>query len=316
MSQLFVGIDQGFTKTDVLVCKGDGHIVARGSDRGLRREGERYIDCQEQWLARALANALEGVDGEVTAVCGCLNGVDWPEDYDRLSDMVRRASGCEKVIVRNDCIGARRAATDAAECGIICVGSGVNAALQAADGREIEYGYFIESRDQGAHALVLEAWQCVVRAHNGTGPATTLGEVFLSHFGHSVLVELFIEMTNRGIMQHPKDLYPAVAACAAGGDGVARDLLTGMGRRLAGYITAAAQKLGVNACPVVLSGGALKGDGAIMEAAIRAELRGFDCQTADYEPVLGALLLLLDDIGHGHLAPTLRAQAAQWNLMR
>lgn len=302
----FLSIDQGGSKTEALIFSHEGHILAFADDRDLREPGESYIKMQGRWIRYAAEEALRKVGlslQDLDGACCSLNGADWPEDYVRLRKLVSHELGLteENIMIVNDCIGAMRGGTDGGSQAVLCAGTGMNCAVRGADGRELIYGYFVNAPDQGGGAIGTKAWQSILDAHTGLGPETALTGLLLELHGETDLIELYKKFTSNQVVFKNYDLSPLVMRGAKMGDHVAEEIVETAAKRMVSYMEIAAKKLELEEeqITLVLTGGVFKGDGEVLfhriEQIIEQKGLRFTCSAADYEPVAGAALLLLDE---------------------
>ena len=82
-----------------------------------------------------------------------------------------------------------RAATRKQQCGILCVGSGLNCAVQNGEDCFV-YGFYIPDEYQGGWSLGKKAVQAVFDAHMGLLEKTELTPRLLEHFQAQSVDEL------------------------------------------------------------------------------------------------------------------------------
>lgn len=307
MAKYYLAIDQGGSKTEALIFEENGSILAFADDRDLRKPGESYYSRQGEWIRYAAERALDKAGlplGGLSGACCSLNGADWKEDYERLRKLVSAELGLSESGIRivNDCIGAMRGGASCGNRAVICAGTGMNCALQAEDGREYIYGYFVNAPDQGGGALGTKAWQAILDAYTELGPKTMLTDLLLARHGETDLTALYKKFTSNRIVFRNYDLSPILMRAGREGDPVALQILGTAAERMVCYIEKAARKLSLEQERVnlVLTGGVFKGDGSVfyemIEKCIQRKRLNFVCTPAQYEPVAGAALLLLDEL--------------------
>lgn len=303
----YLSIDQGGSKTEALIFDQEGQILAFADDRDFRVPGESYYEMQGRWIRYAAENALQSAGlclTDLGGACCSLNGADWQEDYVRLRRLVSDELGLEEenILIVNDCIGAMRGGTNGGNQAVICAGTGMNCAVRAADGREYIYGYFVNAPDQGGGAIGTKAWQSILDAYTGLGPETALTELLLEKHGEKTLVDLYKKFTSGQIVFRNYELSPLVMRGAKLGDAVALQIVNTTAERMVCYMEKAVKKLKMEheQVTLVLTGGVFKGDGEVLfrtiERFIEKKNLYFVCTAANYEPVAGAALLLLDEI--------------------
>jgi N-acetylglucosamine kinase-like BadF-type ATPase len=312
----FLALDQGGTKTAALVADEAGNVLGAGYSKGACHA----IDGMPAAMARA-AEACRGALEQaavpleqVGMLVGGLTGADWPHEYPLLQEALRQTLGIAEVVVVNDCIIAFRAGTDSPAGGVLCAGTGLNAAVISPAGEQFVYGYYVNGDENGGTALGKLAMRAVINAETGVAPPTLLTRRILDSYSAPSVDDLICRYA-AGRLGETKELVPLLAAVVQAGDGVAQQLVADFGARLARYIVAGFRRYGMldAAADVVLSGGVFKaGLTGLREAigrAIRAEARQARLVDAPYEPVLGALLLALDRRSGGSSRVSLDSEA-------
>lgn len=315
----FLGIDQGGTKTEAVLCDENGTILGNAITEGLvtvytQDTHSVYIrnirDAAKLALAQGGDLELEDVD----AVCGCLNGADWSFEYVRLAVKLRQAVACRDVTLINDCIGGMRGGSDQRQCAVVAVGTGLNAAVRRDDGEKIIYGYYIVSQDQGASALGRAVVGKVWDAHGGLCGPTVLTELLLRYTGDPDVEAMTVRHTVGGEALVHKNLVQLLLEALRLGDDQALEVAVQFADRVALYIAAGIRKLGLEReeLPVVFTGSVLKDNGVLLAELIlgRMEALGLNVRAvnARYEPVCGAALTLLDRHWGGNIPSGVMAE--------
>jgi len=307
----FLGVDQGGTKTIALVVDPGGNILGTGHEAGLISV---YFDDKEGVFANRIRGAAEKACvaarislSQVTAVCGCLNGADWDFEYPVLKAELQKALGVEDAVVLNDCVGGMRGGSASAACGVVCAGSGMNAAVRRADGKEIIYGYYVNGEHQGGGALGAAALRKVMEARLGICGETMLTGLILDFTGRRDAEELMIDLTVKGYELRHKDLAPALLKAYAAHDAEAADVVERFARGTSKYITAGMDRLGMSGeeMDLVLSGSVFKDIGTLVADRVFDYVSETEPRARKvhgrYEPVCGAALTLLDRFYRGPL---------------
>ena len=328
--EYFLGVDQGGTKTEAILCDPDGRVLGKGRAGGLtdvyiRDTSETYIERIHRAAEQAARNADLPLSA-VTSACACLNGADWSFEYAYLCKSLYKAVGCPDVTIVNDCVGAGRAGTAAIQRAVVCAGSGMNIAVRREDKREIIYGYYIHNRDQGGGALGGALLDAVADAYNNLGPPTAMTDLIIEKTKCDDVEELFIKMTAGECVWKPKDFAPLILLANRQNDPVAADIIDAVSARYSLYVTKAMERLGILDEPadVVYSGSIFKDDGLLfaenVHRRIQAAAPRARCVHARYEPVCGAVLILLDRHWQGavpaHVAERFDADAQKFGLIR
>lgn len=323
-----MGLDQGGGKTLAVVGDVEGRILGAGRGPGgchaITGLGQA-MDGAFAAMAGALEAASLGME-RIGLLAAGMTGADWPEEYDLLRSALCRRTDLAVVKVCNDCIAAMRGGTEAPCGAVVCAGTGFNAGVVAPDGREFIFGYYVEAGDQGGAALARDAFEAVYAAETGLGPPTSLTGKVLARYGLPT-VEVLCRAANAGAGGVDAQLaVPLVFEAAAEGDAAAARIAARFGRRAGEYAAAGLRRFGLEktAVDVVLSGGVFKSRSPVMlqalETAVSAAAPRARLVDAAYEPVVGALLLALDE-AHGRPLPArvlenLAQSAAAWGLTR
>ena len=146
---LVMAIDQGGTKTDVIIADNAGNIMGTGNDRDMIViDGERRAVRMERILYAAKKAAMEaGVKiSDINSVSASCTGADWEFEYEVGRKNLRNILGITQVNLYNDCIGALRggAETKGKDCAVLCLGTGANCAVKNREGKEYIYGYYLK----------------------------------------------------------------------------------------------------------------------------------------------------------------------------
>jgi len=141
-----VGIDQGGTKTDIIIADHAGNIAAAGNDRdwvpenaappaGLKgnlssaRRALRMTRIQHAFNKAMEAAGLKLQD--IESVSACCTGADWAFEYEIDRRYLLAALSIEKISLYNDCVGALRGGIEIKnrDCAVLCIGTGANCAV-------------------------------------------------------------------------------------------------------------------------------------------------------------------------------------------
>ncbi|MEV5572148.1 BadF/BadG/BcrA/BcrD ATPase family protein [Spirillospora sp. NPDC052269] len=305
MSRVFVAVDGGNSKTDVLVADTAGTVLAAVRGPGYRPHEsgfERAVDGVAALVGRALTDAS---GPPVALVSAYMANVDLPDEERALVKALRARGWTDRVRVGNDTFallhtGARRGWGVAVVCG-----AGINCAGVAPDGTSTRFPSLgAHTGDWGGGGSLGEAalWHAV-RAEDGRGPGTALSAAVAAHFGAATAQDV-------GVAVHVGDIHrdrilslaPVLMDVAEAGDPVALSVVERQAEEVAVLGTVALRRLGLLDRPaeVVLGGGVLSArrpplmagvERRFAEAAPHAEL-----VVADAPPVLGAGLLALSEL--------------------
>lgn len=304
-----LAIDAGNSKTDVAVVTADGTVAgtARGGGFQPPKVGVRAaVDALAETVDQALSAAGAADAAHVSA---CLANADLPVEERQLAQALRERGWAPSVTVRNDTFAVLRAGLleDGEPRGVAVVcGAGVNCAGMLPDGRTARFPAIgrLSGDWGGGGGLAEEALWHAARAEDGRGGPTALRETLPSHFGLPSMYAL-IEALHLGSIPYERrhELTPVLFATAASGDAVARGLVDRMADEVVAMAVVALTRLGLleEAVPVLLGGGVLAARHAQLDARIRQLLADRAPkavpQVVTARPVLGAVLLGLDEVG-------------------
>jgi N-acetylglucosamine kinase-like BadF-type ATPase len=305
-----MGIDQGGTKTDILIADHEGHIAGFGNDRDWKpvtgeRRAVRMLRVRHA-AEKAVRDAGIGFS-DIQSISASCNGADWAFEYEIGRKNIRNTLGIEKVFLYNDCIGALRGGTEikGRNCAVICLGTGANCAAMDEGGNQYIYAYYVKESHQGAGAIGKFVFQAVYDAEAGLKEKTVLTELLLEQTRYRSVDQLYMaDTTGRTETEMPwrpvyKAYCPLLFQAIRMGDRVARNYIEWFCEELAQYVIVAARKLSMENREIilVLSGGGPKSGSVMVELLgqnLLKHLPGIKCLNARFEPVVGALLLEYD----------------------
>jgi N-acetylglucosamine kinase-like BadF-type ATPase len=234
-----------------------------------------------------------------------LAGADLPEERSTLQARLEGLGWSGRVVVDNDTLALLRSGTDRGWGIAVVCGAGINGFGLAPDGREVRFlslGPISGDWGGGSH-VGLAAVGAAVRSADGRGPRTILESAVPAHFGlpdaFEVARAFHLEVLP---IERLGELAPVVFAAYAD-DPVAASIVGRMADEVTGFATAAARRLDLTeADPDVVLGGRLLRSATpnvietitrgVHEVAPKARIG-----VAASEPIIGAALLGLDDLG-------------------
>jgi N-acetylglucosamine kinase-like BadF-type ATPase len=323
-----LGIDQGGTKTIAIVADDEGRILGKGISEGACHFFDgmpKAIAAVEAAARLALAEA-KITARDIRAVSAGLAGANWPEEIVALETELRALFPAEDIRVYNDCLIAVRGGTARHRCAVICAGTGLNVAVHFGAGAPFVYNNYIEDLDQGARGIGARALRAIFLSEIGVLPPTTLTKVALSLFGLDNVDKLLLAFQRQQLRKPIQDLSPLLFEAAAQLDSVALTIIREFALSISRYPIGAIQKHAAQNADldIVLSGGLFKAKGTSLVENIASEIHGVAPNVkiveAAFEPVVGAVLLVLDSKYHGEIPIAVmqncRASAEKLNLLR
>jgi N-acetylglucosamine kinase-like BadF-type ATPase len=304
--RLVLAVDGGNSKTDLALLREDGAVLAlvRGGNSSPHHLGlDGTIALLEALHADARARA--GLDGDARAAVGhlLLAGLDLPVEEERLHAAVD-GRWADRLSVGNDTFAVLRAGTERGWGVAVVCGAGINCVGVGPDGRHVRFPALgaISGDWGGGYDVGLAALSAAVRSEDGRGPRTALEHAVPEHFGLVTPGEL-VEAIHLGRVAQRRIIeLPPLVFDAAAADPVAAAIVDRLAAEVLALVHASIERLelGGAAVEVLLGGGMFRaGDGRLL-GAIEAGLGpGAEVRVAASEPIVGAALLGLDELGAG-----------------
>jgi N-acetylglucosamine kinase-like BadF-type ATPase len=304
--RLVLAVDGGNSKTDLALLREDGAVLAlvRGGNSSPHHLGlDGTVALLEQLHADARARA--GLDGHARAAVGhlLLAGLDLPVEEERLHAAVD-GRWADRLSVGNDTFAVLRAGTERGWGVAVVCGAGINCVGVGPDGRHVRFPALgaISGDWGGGYDVGLAALSAAVRSEDGRGPRTALEHAVPEHFGLATPGEL-VEAIHLGRVAQRRIIeLPPLVFDAAAADPVAAAILDRLAAEVLALVHASIERLelGGAAIEVLLGGGMFRtGDGRLLgaiEAGLGPEV---EVRVAASEPIVGAALLGLDELGAG-----------------
>jgi N-acetylglucosamine kinase-like BadF-type ATPase len=308
--KLVLAVDGGGAKTDLALLDSDGGLLSfvRGSGSSADYLGvDGSIGVLDGLLTDAIGRAgLDPPDGPVADTAFfLLAGADSADERATLRARLEQLRWSQRLVVDNDTLALLRAGSDRGWGIAVVCGAGINGFGLAPDGREARFlslGPISGDWGGGAH-VGLAALGAAVRAVEGRGPRTVLQTAVPTHFGLADPLEVSRSFQlGRLEIDRLRELAPVVLA-VSDQDPVAAGIVGRLADEVTTFAVAAMRRLELtDADPdVVLGGGLLR---AVAPAVIETITRGVRdvapnarVLVAPSEPIVGAALLGLDDLG-------------------
>ncbi|MDI1460532.1 BadF/BadG/BcrA/BcrD ATPase family protein [Catellatospora sp. KI3] len=308
-TELFLAVDGGNSKTDVVLADTDGrvHGFVRGPGSSPQTLG---VDAAVKLVDGLVSAALRAAEMPPTVPVAraevYLSGVDLPIEVDVAAAAIAATGWAESYRVDNDTFALMRAGTDSPDAVAVVCGAGINCVGRAADGRTARFpalGMIAGDWGGGQHLASLAMWHAA-RGEDGRGPATALAGAVAAHFGRGTVLEV-IAGVHLGELPSARldSLSEVLFAVAAAGDGVARRVVARQASEITAMVTVAADRLGLRDLPyeVVLGGGVLRAGHALLNDAVyegvKAHSSAVRLAVVAAPPVVGAGLFALDALG-------------------
>lgn len=315
---IVLAVDGGNVKTDLALVDSSGALLAlvRGGRSSPHYEGvDGCVTVLRGLLGEALENAglARSFRGAATAQI-MLAGADLPEELAAMRAEIEALGWTGQLTVDNDTFALLRSGTDRGWGVAVVCGGGINCVGLAPDGRQTRFpslgaitGDWGGGYDVGMAALVAAA-----RSADGRGPRTVLESAVPAHFGLRDPLDVaravhLRELSLERIGELARVVFPAAEA-----DPVAAGIVQRQAEEIVTLATVALTRLELSdtAPDVVLGGGIIRAapSGAIdtIVAGIRKTAPSARVVVARSAPIVGAVLLGLDELGHPEAAARAR----------
>lgn len=322
-----LGIDQGGSKTHVIIGDTDGNILGLGVSYGACHSvnGLEYAIKAVKLAAEIALSQAKITIEDVQAIYAGMTGVDWEFEGDLLREKLSLEFKVTNIHVVNDCIIAMRSGTNLNYSCVLCAGSGLNCAIKK-DDIEFVYGFYIDEMHQGGVAIFERAIKAVFDSELGLSQQTILTQKVFNHFNVKNADELLYKKVTGKLSSKDMLYLPIIVEEAAlANDMIALKLLYDYGTEISQYAIAGMKKFDMlnMEVEIVLSGSVFKCVAPIFKDAIVTEIHkhAIHAKIVDalYEPVVGALLLSLDlvyDTINDDILSNLEVTASKFNLKR
>jgi N-acetylglucosamine kinase-like BadF-type ATPase len=309
VADLVLGLDGGNSKTDVVLADRAGRVLAHERGPGTRSHVEgvqTMVEGIEQLVGRVRSRAGLAPTAAISVGTFYIANLDLPEAEHEAQQAISARGLAERVVVGNDTLAVLHAgALDGWGVAVVS-GAGINAIGVHPDGTVARFLALGEMTGDwgGGWAVSITGIGSAVRAGDGRGPATLLGERLAKHFGRGGVEQVAIDVANGAIDQHEViAAAPVVFAAAVDGDPVAVAIVHRLADEVVEFVRAAVNRLGLTDVdvPVVLGGGTLQHGPALLVDDITEQLAvqvpRARPAVLDVPPVAGALLSSLASCG-------------------
>lgn len=303
-----IGVDGGASKTHALVVDGAGNVLGFGA-AGCGNHQLRGLKAAVGEVEKAVSGALAKLESQplsVEAACFCLAGADLEEDYALLRPAMQGLNLAQRVTVKNDTMAVMRSGlTRSWGVGVIC-GAGFNAAGRSMDGSEQILSALgaISGDWGGGFTLSVEMIRLIMRAWDGRGKPTLLTGMVLDALKLNSVEELLRALYHSKIPYRKRlGLVPLIFEAAEAGDEPSRGLVIQMAEEVALSANTFIRRCNLEGTDVeiVLGGSVFKGKGSLLLDTIKTSIQAVYPKVKiirpRFEPVVGAALLALDDLG-------------------
>lgn len=300
---IVLGVDGGGTKTHAAVADERGTLLGFGMS-GPSNWEDGGFEAASAALKAAIREALKSADldaNQVEASVFGMAGIDFPSDVAGMGRVAEAVGLGGRNQILNDSFVALRAGTNHPWGVVVISGTGSVVAGRNPAGetfRTLGVGA-VFGDDSSASEVSQAALGAVAADLLGRGPHTTLTERLCAMTGSEDAMTL-IEGVARGRISDAL-FAPAVVEAAEQGDLAARRILEQAGASLGDLAGHVARRLSMDGSEfeLVLAGGMFRSGSRIMRAALESTVkrsaRFAFAVTLEAPPVVGAVLLALED---------------------
>jgi len=299
VTQYFLGVDTGATKSHALILDENGNSVGSGTAGPGNWEVVGWDGCH-QVLDDVITQATDeaGISrSQITGAGFGLAGYDWPEDRQPHMDIIRKIGINAPVRLVNDAFIGLPAGTDKGWGVVVSAGTSCNCYGRNPQGEigRVTGGASYYGEGAGASEFVWKAVEAVAAAWTQRSAPTRLTDAFLTLTGAPDVISLLAGVMRQRYMIGAEHA-PLIFEIANSGDEVALELVRWAGRELGELANSVIRQLDISelAIDVVLSGSFFKGSPLVQQTmadtihAIAPHAHLIRLQT---NPVVGAALL-------------------------
>jgi len=309
MRALYLAIDGGNSKTDVVVASTTGEVLARVRGPGVDTP-LLGADAWRDALVHLVRDGLDaaGLPAGASAACAAyfLANVDLPVEQKIARAELGGAGLAETTLVHNDALAILRSGAPRPWGIAVVSGAGINAVGVHPSGKVAGFLALgdISGDIGGGHWVGVEGLRAAVRAQDRRGPATVLATTVPAFYGLRRPQDVSIRV-HRGEIRHDdlNALAPLVIEAADAGDGAAVGIVAALGDEVATMAGALIRRLRLTRSDVdvVLGGGVLQAGHEPLvtrvEAGVRAVAPRSTIRVLDVPPVFGAVVEAFRHVG-------------------
>ncbi len=252
MSQYFLGIDIGGTKSHALIADESGRAVGFGTGAAGNHEVVGYEGLRQR-LTEITDQALDAAGIQRAQIAGAgfgVAGYDWPSELaptlDAIAVLGLPAQAAGKIEVVNDTIIGLVAGAEAGWGVALVAGTSNNCwgwDAQHNVGRVTGNGSMVGEYG-GAGEMVTQALTAVAAAWTRRGPATALTDAFIRLCGAASDADL-LEGFSQGLYDIDASAAPLIFETAQAGDAVAHEVIRWTAQELGSLAVGVIRQIGL-----------------------------------------------------------------------
>ncbi len=285
--RFFLGIDGGGTKTAFMLADASGSVI-RTLTLGECNPASSGIENAVELLLRGFGSVTAGLNAAQVSVHAGIAGISVGNAAQTVREALER-TGAARVSVSNDAINIVSAGLGDGDGVVAILGTGSVIISRRGKERQIGgHGHLIGDALSGSE-IGRACLEAVLAEIDGWGAPTALTRA-LGRDGKALVKRLYAEGK-----KYAASLAPLAFACAADGDGIAREIISSNVRRFAAQLSGALSDFRGfgSTVRVILAGGITTHADQFMEELKKQTVSPapFAISLLDCEPVIGAVKL-------------------------
>jgi N-acetylglucosamine kinase-like BadF-type ATPase len=306
VTQYYLGVDVGSSKTHAIVGNEYGEVLGFGADGAGNHEVVGYEELEKVLSASVkMACAQASISpGQISGAGFGISGYDWPSERERTFRAIATLGLDARVEAVNDAVLGLLAGSPEGWGVTVVSGTGCNCwgwdrsrkRIGRMTGNGIEMGEY-----GGASELVFKAIQAVAYEWTLRGPKTMLTQAFIQYVGAKDFDDL-MDGLNTDRYSVGASAARLVFDTAVKGDAVAIDTIQWIGNELGEMVNAVIRQLEFAKLnfDLVMVGSTFRGGSLLIDAMrqrVHAYAPGARLVPLNQPPVMGALLLGMEQCG-------------------
>ena len=317
MENLFIAIDGGGTKTDIVLFDHSGNILKRVLTQGCNPNDFGWQHTEDV-LRKALAVLMSGISAEPQYLFAGISGGTVGNNREIMAQLMKRLVPSVKHISNNsDTVNALSSGIGTKDGCVVISGTGsvgfvrINGEMSRIGG----WGYLFDKGGSG-YDFGRDAVYYALCALDGRGEPTMLTKLLEEKLGGPI-GQTAIDLYQKG-KPAIASLAPIAFKAAAADDHAAKEILSENGAEIAKLFNVLSSKMDADVCPTVLAGSIFK-DWDMFYPYVKPHLkRKHDFIFPDLPPVYGSAVeaaalagVEADDAFKASFASSLKACAAE-----
>lgn len=312
MTNYYIGIDGGGTKTAALLFNSEGEIIGKTVEAGTNLnsvEMEQVANRMELLFSR-LCSSLPL--HEIRGLFAGLAGADHPDTINTYRRIIRQACPLtiQQLIIGNDAMNAFWSGIEADNGMVVIAGTG-SIAYGMKNNREFfrigGWGYLFGDEGSG-YDIGKEAVRRTLMAYDGRLPATKLTTILKDYFSVGTILDI-VPIVYQSTKDRIAGLAPRVEQAAEWGDALALQIVNEASDSLSELISYGRQRFQEESVPIVLTGGIW--NSSLIKQRVLRRLKNVDLIFPQFSPVYGSAVKCIKEweIEHARqILPNLKEQ--------